>query len=438
MYNQTMAKGEIIFVCSNCGEEYLKWQGKCDNCGQWNTLKEFQISKYMPKGKFQMKDGLPTEPIDLSKITIKNFQRISTKIGEFDRVLGGGIVPGSVILLGGDPGIGKSTLALQAATKLEKVLYVSGEESAGQIKMRFDRLGLKSNRIRVLAEIDLDSIITATEKEKPQLLIVDSIQTIYSAGFPSTAGSIVQVRECSLRLQQLAKTTETSVILIGHVTKEGSVAGPRTLEHLVDVVLYLEGERFHHNRILRSAKNRFGATDEIGIFEMSEQGLKEVKNPSKLFLEERLKNVPGTVVTATVEGTRSFLVEVQALTSTTAFGFPQRRSSGFDLNRLQLLIAVLQKRANLNLASQDVFINIVGGVTIKEPAVDLAVAMAIAGSLKNKTVDPKLCIFGELGLSGEVRRVTYEQKRISEAKRLGFTKFIQTKTIGELARIYFV
>lgn len=431
---------QTIFVCSNCGEEYLKWQGKCDNCGQWNTLKEFSI----PKSHAQFsKDKTASfasfsEPLELSKVTIKNFHRRLTKIGEFDRVLGGGIVPGTVILLGGDPGIGKSTLVLQIANKLENVLYISGEESAQQIKMRFDRLGLKSSKIKIFSEIDLSSIINICQKEQPQIVIVDSIQTIYSSDFPSTPGSIVQVKECALRLQQLAKTTSTTVILIGHVTKEGSVAGPRTLEHLVDVVLYLEGERFHNNRILRAAKNRFGATDEIGIFEMTEKGLEEVKNPSKLFLEERLKNVPGTVVTATIEGTRSFLVEVQALTSTTIFGYPQRRASGFDLNRLQLLVAILQKRANLNLGSQDVFINIVGGVTIKEPAVDLAVAMAIAGSFKNKAIDPKLCVFGELGLSGEIRQVSHEQKRIVEAKRLGFSSLTRVKTIGELARKYFV
>lgn len=429
-----MAKSEIIYVCSNCGEEYLKWQGKCDNCGQWNTLKEFQI----PKSKYQSnRPAATTLPIELAKVTIKNFERTISKINEFDRVLGGGIVPGSVILLGGDPGIGKSTLVLQMASKLTDILYVSGEESAEQLKMRFDRLGLKSNKIKVITEINLASILEHCQREKPKIVIIDSIQTIYNDDFPSTPGSIVQVRECALRLQQLAKNSQTTVILVGHVTKEGSVAGPRTLEHLVDVVLYLEGERFHQNRILRSVKNRFGATDEIGIFEMTEEGLVEVKNPSKLFLEERLKNVPGTVVTATIEGTRSFLVEVQALTATTIFGYPQRRASGFDLNRLQLLIAILQKRANLNLGNQDVFINFVGGVTIKEPAVDLAVAMAIAGSLKNKILDPKLCVFGELGLSGEVRRVTQEQKRVSEARRLGFSKFIQIKTIGELVRNYF-
>ncbi|MBM2821018.1 MAG: radA [Candidatus Berkelbacteria bacterium] len=438
-------KDELVFVCSNCGEEYLKWQGKCDNCGQWNTLKEFKIQK----SKFKIRDsGNLTEPIELSKVTIKNHQRISTKIGEFDRVLGGGIVPGSVVLLGGDPGIGKSTLLLQVATKLESVLYISGEESPEQIKLRFDRLGLSANRgsvssgktqsSKIYSEINLDNVISTIKRENPGLVIIDSIQTIYSGDFPSTPGSLVQVRECALRLQQLAKTSGIPIFLIGHVTKEGSVAGPRILEHLVDVVLYLEGERFHNNRILRAAKNRFGATDEIGIFEMTERGLIEVLNPSKLFLEERQKNVPGAIVTATVEGTRSFLIEVQALTTTTVFGYPQRRSSGFDLNRLQLLVAVLQKRANLNLSNQDIFINIVSGVKIKEPAVDLAVALAVTGAFKNKSFDPKLCVFGELGLSGEIRKVSFEKKRILEAKRLGFKKFIQEKTIGGLVRKYLV
>lgn len=424
-------KNEIIFVCSNCGEEYLRWQGKCDNCGNWNTLKEFRNPKSDIRKSAIRKIS---EPIDLAEVTIKNFGRIKTKIGEFDRVLGGGIVPGSVILLGGDPGIGKSTLLLQVATKLDQVLYVSGEESAQQLKMRFDRLKLNSKTLQVLSDINLAAIIDTTQSKKYKTIIVDSIQTLYSDDFPSTPGSIVQVRECALKLQQLAKTTGITVILIGHVTKEGSVAGPRILEHLVDVVLYLEGEHFHNNRILRGAKNRFGATDEIGIFEMNEGGLIEVTNPSKLFLEERLKNIPGTTVTATVEGTRSFLVEVQALTATTVFGYPQRRASGFDLNRLQLLIAVLQKRANLNISNQDVFINIVGGVKIKEPAVDLAVALAIASAFKGKAIDSKFCVFGELGLSGEIRKVTQNDKRVSEAKRLGFNKFVNSKTIEGLIR----
>ncbi len=446
MYNQTMAKADqIIYVCSNCGEEYIRWQGKCSNCGEWNTLKEFktQNSKF-PLGMQIGEQHLPAiEPVEIDKIKITNFQRLSTKIGEFDRVLGGpeksaGIVPASVILVGGEPGIGKSTLLLELASNINNVLYVSGEESLEQMKIRFDRLLLKKNNLNLLADIDLDSIMSAITKVNPTLVIVDSIQAIYSKDFPSTPGSLVQVRECALRLQQIAKNSSTPVILIGHVTKEGSVAGPKTLEHLVDVVLYLEGERFYNHRILRSTKNRFGTVDEIGIFEMTEKGLEEVANPSKLFLEERTKNIAGTVVTAAIEGSRAILVEVQALTSTTSFGYPQRRASGFDLNRLQLIIAVLQKRAGLNLSNQDVFVNIVGGIKINEPAVDLAVAMAIASVIKGKAIDPKICVFGEVGLSGEIRKVRLESKRIAEAKRLGFSKFNISKSLEGAVRSYCV
>lgn len=431
-----MAKNnQTIFVCSNCGEEYLRWQGKCDNCGEWNTLKEFKVQN--AKYKIGSEDSKTSKPIELAKVTTYNFKRILSKIGEFDRVLGGGIVPGSIILIGGDPGIGKSTLLLQISSQINNSLYVAGEESPEQIKIRYDRLGLKSKDTKILAETDVSRIIEIAINEKPSFVIVDSIQTVYSSDFPSTPGSLVQVRESSLKFQQFSKQSGIPVILIGHVTKEGAVAGPRILEHLVDVVLYLEGEEYHSNRILRAAKNRYGATDEIGIFEMSDKGLKEVTNPSKLFLEERMKNIPGNIVTATVEGTRSFLVEVEALTATTIFGYPQRRASGFDLNRLQLLIAVLQKRANLNLSNQDVFINVVGGVKIKEPAVDLAVALAVAGSLKNKAINSKTCVFGELGLSGEIRKVNHESKRTNEAKRLGFDEFIKGKNIAEIVRKYF-
>lgn len=437
-----MSNNHILFVCSNCGEEYIRWQGKCSNCGQWNTLKEFSISN----SQFSMKGSRTfekSEPILIDQIKTSNFNRISTKIGEFDRVLGGfdknaGIVPGSVILLGGEPGIGKSTLLLEVASHIDNILYVSGEESLEQIKLRFDRLALKNKSIKLLSDIDLDSVISAINKENPKLIIIDSIQAVYSKDFPSTPGSLVQVRECALRLQQIAKTTSTPVILVGHVTKEGSVAGPKTLEHLVDVVLYLEGERFYNHRILRSAKNRFGTVDEIGIFEMTEKGLEEVANPSKLFLEERTKNIPGTVVTAAIEGSRALLVEVQALTTTTAFGYPQRRASGFDLNRLQLLVAVLQRRVGLALGNQDVFINVVGGIKINEPAVDLAVAMAIASAVKGKAIDPKICVFGEVGLSGEIRKVRLESKRIAEAKRLGFSKFISSKSLEGAVRSYCV
>lgn len=439
----------------------MKWQGKCDSCGEWNTLKQIKNSALRQKSKIKNRGNSyqPVEVVELDKVSISSFVRIKSNIGEFDRVLGGGLVPGSIAILGGDPGIGKSTLLLQIATSIDNVLfslrdlprrvkagggrkqtclYISGEESAEQIKLRSERLGLKSKTLKLYSETSLDEVIETIQHEKPTLVVVDSIQTIYSNNYPSTAGSIIQVRECALELQQLAKSTNTAVILVGHVTKDGTVAGPRTLEHLVDVVLYLEGERFHGHRILRGTKNRFGSVDEIGIFEMTERGMKEVSNPSKIFLEERRNNIPGTVVTATVEGSRALLVEVQALTSQTVFGYPQRRTSGFDLNRLQLLLAVLQKRAGINTANQDVFVNIVGGIKILEPAVDLAVALAVAGSVRGKVIDPHLCIFGEVGLSGEVRHVSFEAKRKAEAERLGFNKFVRERTILDVVRRYCV
>ncbi|MCL5407068.1 MAG: DNA repair protein RadA [Patescibacteria group bacterium] len=431
-----MTNEQIIFVCSDCGQEYLKWQGRCDGCGNWNTLREMRSSKESARSDFLVTSQ--AEVTELSKINIKNFVRIPTGMNEFDRVLGGGIVPGSIFILGGDPGIGKSTLLLQISAVLKNVLYVSGEESLEQIKLRFERLNLKTKNLKLYTETNIEMISKKVQAEKPDLVIIDSIQTVYLENLPTVAGSIAQVKVCAMKLQQLAKSTSTAVILVGHVTKDGAVAGPRTLEHLVDAVLYLEGERFHQHRILRGVKNRFGTTDEIGIFEMTEKGLVEVKNPSKLFLAERLSNTPGTVVTATIEGSRSLLVEVQALTTTTVFGYPQRRTSGFDLNRLQLLIAVMQKKAGINLANQDVFINIVGGVKIIEPAVDLAVVLAIASAARGKVVDPKLCAFGELGLSGEIRRVLREDKRKAEAERLGFNKFIKEKTILEVIRRYCV
>ncbi|MEI6040317.1 MAG: DNA repair protein RadA [Candidatus Berkelbacteria bacterium] len=433
-----MIKKELIFICSNCGEEYIKWQGKCDNCSQWGTLKEFKVSKDKNHSGYH-KESAVQSAVTLENVKITDFNRVSTNISEFDRVLGGylkdgssgGIVPGSIMLLGGDPGIGKSTLLLQVASNLKGVLYVSGEESVEQIKMRFDRLKLKSPNLKLLAETDLSQIQSVIAAEKPEIVIIDSIQTIYSSDFPSTPGSIVQVRECAMRLQSLAKSTHTSVILVGHVTKDGSVAGPKILEHLVDVVLYLEGDNFQNTRILRGVKNRFGATDEIGIFEMNESGLVGIDNPSKMFLEERMNNVAGSVVTAAIEGTRALLLEVQALTTKSSFGFPQRRSTGFDLNRLQLIIAVLEKRANLDLSDQDVFVNIAGGFKIKETAIDLAVAMAITSSIKNMPVNEKTCIFGEIGLSGEIRNVVFDKKRFAESERMGFNRKVKSKNIKQ-------
>lgn len=430
-----MASVQTIFVCSNCGEEYVKWQGKCANCGEWNTLKEFHSAKNLRQENIRLSD---LKSLNINEIKISGTKRIKTEIEEFNRAVGGGIVSGSIMIIGGDPGIGKSTLLLQLAANLDNVLYVSGEESHEQIKIRFDRLNLKAKGLKLLAETSLDRIIEIIKNEKPEIVIIDSIQTVYTDDFPSTPGSLIQVKECAFKFQQLAKTTKTPVILVGHVTKDGTVAGPRTLEHLVDVVLYLEGERFGQHRILRSVKNRFGDTSEIGIFDMTEKGLIEVANPSKLFLAEHVSDIPGAVVAGVVEGSRALLVEVQALTAVTNFGYPQRRASGFDLNRSQLLIAVLQKRAGINLASQDVFVNMVGGIEAREPAADLAVALAIVSSFKNKPLDSKLCAFGEIGLSGEIRQVSHESKRQAEAKRLGFTKFINAKTINEAIRRYFV
>lgn len=425
-----MENKKIIYVCSDCGEEYLKWQGKCEGCGAWNTLKEFKTTAL--KKKIDLND---LEIIELKNVKINNFKRISTKMSEVDRVLGGGIVPGSLILIGGEPGIGKSTLLMQVASNLENVLYISGEESVNQIKMRSERLKITKSDIKLIMETNIDGITKALEKftTPPSLIIVDSIQTIYSENFPSTAGSLVQVRECALRLQQIAKLTNIPIVLIGHVTKEGGVAGPKTLEHMVDVVLYLEGERYHGTRILRTTKNRFGATDEIGIFELAASGLQEVKNPSKIFLENRAKT-PGSAVTATIEGTRPLLVEIQALTSPTNFGYPKRTASGFDLNRLNLIIAILINRGGLNLSSSDVYLNVAGGLYLKEPAVDLAVAAAIISSFRKITIDAKKIFFGELSLGGEIRPVNFEQKRISEAKRLGFTKITKAKNIGGIIK----
>lgn len=465
-----MNKDKTIFVCSECGEEFARWSGKCLSCGQWNTLKEFKVKS--EKSKVRNKNNKISEVVDLSKIESKDFKRISTGIGEFDRVLGNGIVPGSVILLGGEPGIGKSTLLLQVASNLSTVgvpnsdggiLYVSGEESAQQIKMRLDRLPNKTCNLQFLAETDTDEIVRIVSKSKseeksltrPQrlagkagaaqarsassysILIIDSIQTMYDSNFPSTPGSIVQVRECALRFQQLAKEENITIILVGHVTKDGNVAGPRMLEHLVDAVLYLEGERFHSHRILRGVKNRFGATDEIGIFEMTQSGFKEVINPSKLFLDERLTGKSGSVITVVMEGSRPLLVEIQALVSKSYFGYPKRTSSGFDLNRLNLLIAVISKKLKLPLDSYDIYVNVIGGYKIKDPAVDLAICAAIISSYKDKAIDSKICLFGEVGLLGEIRKTQMENKRLKEAERLGFKTISQIKTIEGLANEIF-
>lgn len=417
-----MSKDKTVFVCSSCGGEHFAWQGRCQFCGEWNTLRELRAKNEKLKTGINISKN-PAEIIKLDKVKLKDFSRIKTGFGEVDRVLGDGIVPGSVILLGGEPGIGKSTLLLGLANKIKNTLYISGEESAQQIKLRSERLGIIKSNFNLLIETDVGEIINQISKIKSQnlgLVIIDSIQTMFVADFPSTAGSQVQVRESALRLQQIAKTLHIAIILVGHVTKGGEVAGPKTLEHMVDVVLYLEGDRYHNYRVLRGTKNRFGATDEIGIFDMEETGLVEVKNPSKIFLDDSGKNIPGSAISVTLEGTRPLLVEIEALTTATNFGFPKRTASGFDLNRLNLLVAVLTKRAGLNLASQDIYLNVSGGFKIKDPAVDLAVCAAIASSFKNKPIDKKLCLFGEVSLSGEIRHVREEKKRAGEIKRLGY------------------
>jgi len=421
-----MSKSKTIYICSECGYDSPKWQGQCSNCGAWNTL-EVKILKE-PRAIFKA-ESIPGKPENLSNIQIKEFKRIPTNISEFDRVLGGGIVPGSLILLGGDPGIGKSTLLLQICDKIGNYdssptspLYISGEESAQQLKLHADRLGMKHPHLQIMSEVDIDKILVTVEQLKPALVIIDSIQTMYSENIPALPGSINQVRIATIKLAQVAKSNSIPIFLIGHVTKEGVAAGPKTLEHMVDTVLYLEGEKFSSFRILRGVKNRFGSTNEAGVFEMTNQGVKEIKNPSGVFLEQRQIKTPGSAVTTTLEGTRIILTEIQALTSPTSFGYPRRTASGIDFNRLQLLIAVLQKRAGLALQNSDVYVNVAGGFKIIEPAVDLAISLAIAYSLKEKIVDPELVAIGEIGLSGGIRSVNQMEKRIKEVSIQGFKK----------------
>jgi DNA repair protein RadA/Sms len=415
-----MAKIKTQFICGSCGAVYDRWQGKCIQCNEWNTLTETQTNMSKKTGVSLAVSSSRPEPLGKES---DNVTRIATGIGEFDRVVGSGIVPGSLILLGGDPGIGKSTLILQVAAKVatgNKVLYVSGEESVNQVSLRANRLELKSNNLLVLAETNVDAIIGQIKSEKPSFVIIDSIQTIYSDDVMSTSGSVGQVSLCAQKLMQLAKSEHIAIVLIGHVTKEGNLAGPRLLEHLVDVVLYLEGERYGGFRVLRGIKNRFGSTNETGIFDMTKEGMIEVENPSEILLSERLKSASGTAIFATMEGTRPLLVEIQALTSITSFGYPKRTASGMDLNRLNLLIAVLTKRAGINLTNQDVFINIVGGMAIREPAIDLAVALAVVSSYKNKVIKTDMAVFGEIGLAGEIRNVDNVEERIKEIEKLGF------------------
>ena len=413
-----MSKTKIKYICSNCGYESLRWIGKCPECESWNSFTEEIVETSPRKANISKSKFSYNKILDISA---NEEDRVKTGITEFDRVLGGGIMPGSVILLGGDPGIGKSTIAMQAAASIkEKVLYVTGEESEKQIKLRSSRLKVKSDSFFVQAETELSNILGAIKEISPSVVIIDSIQTTYRNELENSPGTITQIRECAAMLMEEAKKSHYSVIIIGHVTKEGMIAGPKILEHMVDTVLQFEGETNHSFRILRAQKNRFGSTNEIGVFEMREDGLREVTNPSELFLSEREKQTPGSVVTSSIEGSRPILLEVQALVTPSSFGYPQRVSNGFDQKRLSILLAVLEKRANVRASVNNVFVNVAGGIRVIEPAVDLAVCVSIASSLTDKIVDNQTIIIGEVGLGGEIRSVGYIEKRIAEAQKLGF------------------
>lgn len=428
----SMAKMKEVFFCSECGYESAKWMGQCPACKQWNTFAEEKITISTSKGsqgKSVSKNYKAPQPMKEIKVTNTNW--IHTKIGELDRVLGGGIVRGSLVLVGGDPGIGKSTLLLQMCGNLSesghKILYVSGEESESQIKLRADRLGEFTKELYLLCEIHLEQIEEAILKLKPEVVVIDSIQTMLSSESDSAQGSVSQVREVTAKLMQLAKQEEVAIFVVGHVTKEGTVAGPKTLEHMVDTVLYFEGDRYGSYRMLRGVKNRFGSTNEMGVFEMVGTGLLEVTNPSKVMLEGKPKEASGSVVTCTMEGTRPILLEVQALCTQTNFNMPRRTAVGIDYNRVNLLIAVIEKRLHLQLGGCDAYVNIAGGIKVNEPAVDLAIILALISSYKNRSLSEDTIVFGEVGLTGEVRAVNMVEQRIKEAEKLGFTTCILPK-----------
>ena len=422
-----MAKGKkTVFFCQNCGHEESKWLGQCPACKEWNTFVEEKVT--VPKAgnasALGPAGGAAPQPVLLTSVDTDDDERIRTGIGELDRVLGGGIVQGSLVLVGGDPGIGKSTLLLQVCQKLsamgKKILYISGEESLKQIKLRADRMGTFSENLYLLCETNLELIRSSIERQKPDMAVIDSIQTMYNEEVSSAPGSVSQVRESTNVLLQLAKGLNIAIFIVGHVTKEGTVAGPRVLEHMVDTVLYFEGDRHVSYRILRGVKNRFGSTNEIGVFEMRREGLVEVENPSEYMLSGRPENASGSVVACAMEGTRPILMEIQALVCHSNFGMPRRTAAGLDYNRVNLLMAVLEKRAGLPLSSYDAYVNIAGGIRMNEPASDLGIVMAIASSYKNKPVPEDTIVFGEVGLSGEVRAVTMPEQRVAEAKKLGF------------------
>lgn len=427
-----MAKRKTRYVCSNCGSVSSRWLGRCPQCGEWNTMTEEEEVAEAPKGSRSMqRSGEGTKPSSLQDIAMEKMTCIVTGIGELDRVLGGGIVPGALILLSGDPGIGKSTIVLQAAAAVCKtagtVLYGSGEESAGQIKMRAQRLGIDAANLIIQADTSLDAVLQEARRLRPALLVVDSIQTMYSSEADGTPGSLSQIREGTSRLMTFAKTETIPVMVIGHVTKEGTIAGPRMMEHMVDVVLYFEGERNYQFRVLRGIKNRFGSTNESGLFTMNEQGLAELANPSQMLLAERAANQAGSAIAAVMDGMRPLLGEIQALTTHSVFPVPRRTASGMDYNRLIILLAVLEKRVGIPLGTQDVYINVVGGLRITETAADLPIALAVYSSLRDVSMDSRTVVMGEVGLTGDIRRVPHALRRVKEAAKLGFQSFIIPK-----------
>lgn len=434
-----MAKIKTKYVCQECGYENSKWLGKCPECSKWNTFVE-EIEEKTSKSNKEVFviDKSSSRPLNINSIETIKEQRFSTCINELDRVLGGGVVKGSLVLVGGDPGIGKSTLLIQVSSNVansgKKVLYISGEESASQIKMRAQRLGIKSDNLYIFAENNLSIIEAHLESVNPDLIILDSIQTVFSPEITSAPGTVSQIKEGTSRFMKISKKVGISTFVVGHVTKEGALAGPKVLEHMVDTVLYFEGERFNTYRLIRAVKNRFGSTNELGVFEMREVGLVELENPSKILIAEKPKDVAGSIIISTVEGTRPMLLELQALASPTSFGIPKRTATGVDYNRVSLLMAVLEKRVGMQIQNQDIYINVVGGIKINEPSIDLGIVMAIASSFRNIPIDGNVAITGEVGLTGEVRAVSFIEKRIAECKKLGFTKIVIPKSNYEAVK----
>ncbi|KXZ38942.1 DNA repair protein RadA/Sms [Alkalithermobacter thermoalcaliphilus JW-YL-7 = DSM 7308] len=426
-----MSKIKTKHICQNCGYESLKWMGKCPECDRWNSFVEEVYDQKTKHDLFVLNDKKDNKPIPINSVEAVEEYRFSTNIKELDRVLGGGVVKGSLILVGGDPGIGKSTLLIQVSNEIAKqgmkVLYISGEESAQQIKMRGKRLNINSDNLYIFAENNLKIIEKQIDTLKPDIMIVDSIQTVFSPDITSAPGSVSQIKEGTSKFMKISKNLGITTFIVGHVTKEGSLAGPKILEHMVDTVIYFEGERYNTYRMIRAVKNRFGSTNELGVFEMRDLGLVEIENPSKILISERPKGVSGSVIVSTIEGTRPMLVELQALVSPTSFGIPRRMATGFDQNRVNLLIAVLEKRVGMQIQNQDVYINVVGGIRISEPAADLGIALSIASGFRNIEIRQDTVVAGEIGLTGEVRGVSFIEKRIIESKKLGFKRIVIPK-----------